>query len=136
MKKYFFCVLFSILSLSLFAQHKRNDLAKYDEWYKLRFELAADNNIRYVISHCFSSGEEYEISESEHHLLPLYMKIFCLALVDEFMPPMLNSMTYEENGALIKITGFSFIIAFNQTEEELLEALGEDMVERYKDRDW
>jgi hypothetical protein len=67
--------------------------------------------------------------------LPGVYESFCLVLVDKFMLSMLDSLTFNEDGIFMQFIGFSFIIAFSKSEEELLESLGDDIADYYKDKD-
>jgi hypothetical protein len=118
----------------MFAQHTVNDL-KDGDWYKLRFEMDS-NKINYFIVQCYPNGDEYVVTPAERSQLPLFMKVFCLALSDELLNGMAQSLSFNEDGVFMQLTGFSFIISFDATEEELLETIGSQIVEQYKDKDW
>jgi hypothetical protein len=129
----FALLLFAVLSLT-YGQHRVNDIKDHNGWYKIQFETDSKNVFRYKITQCYPNGDEYELRENELNQLPLSMKVFCMAISEQFPT---DEMTVDENDVYMRITGFSFIVDFSKTSEKrLLESFGPEMVDRYRDREW
>jgi hypothetical protein len=128
-----FALLFFTVLLS-YGQHRVNDIHEYDGWYKIQFEMDSENVFHYQITQCYPNGDEYELGKNELNQLPLSVKVFCMAISEEIP---IDEMTLDENGIYMRITGFSFIVDFSKIpEDKLLESLGLEIVDRYRDREW
>lgn len=130
-----FCMMF-FCALGVFAQHRVNDIAEYGGWFKVRFEQNTRGDMLYFITQCYPDGDEYEVNGPEREALPLHMKIFCIAMSEQVFKDQMASMVMEEDGLYLQVTGFSFIVKFSMTEEEVLDLFGQDMVDLYKDQEW
>jgi hypothetical protein len=119
-----------------YGQHEVNDVRKYNGWYKLNIEADAGGNSRYIITQCYPNGDEYVLSDAERKRLPLWIKVFCIGIYEEGLKGQMDQMTFSENGISMRIMGFTLMIDSERTDEEILEALGQTMVNRYKGSDW
>lgn len=141
MRKLPFCVLVFIFSSALsYAQHTVNDIKNYNGWYEVKFEILQSEKILYNITQCYPSGDRYEVIGNEREKLPLYLKVLVMGMVDEGMKDSFDfdEMTFDENGVFMRMTSFSFTFVFNisKTEEEILNEIGADMVNKYRLRKW
>jgi uncharacterized membrane protein YiaA len=139
MKKAFFFVLIVVCSFSVFAQQAADDAEQYESWYEITVEIRNDGNTSYEITQCFLSGEKRAVTGAERDTLPVYVKVLCMGMVDQFTGGFpLADMTFEEEGMYFGVTGFSlsFVFKTTKTDDELLDEFGESMVERYRDRSW
>ncbi|GHV52619.1 hypothetical protein AGMMS49579_10180 [Spirochaetia bacterium] len=138
MKKggFFIILIFAMAVSHTYGQHRVNDIREYGGWYKINYEMDINGSLHYAISQYYPNGDEYKISSDERKQLPLYMKIFCIALSEELLGPQMLGMTVKQDGYFMQVTGFSFIINFSQSDEEILESLGLEMIIKYQDRDW
>jgi len=127
-------------SVSLHAQHYVNDVAQYGGWFKVRFDIRQNGKASYFITQCYPSGDEYEVKGPERDKLPLFFKALCMGVVEEAIGGVfdIEDWSFEEDGISIKMTDFSFaiIFKFSKSEEEIVEMMGEDFVNEYKNRKW
>jgi hypothetical protein len=142
MRKIFFCffIIVAFFTVSLYAQHTVNDINKHGGWFKVRVEILQSGNVLYYITQCYPSGEEYEIVGNEREKLPLYLKVLCMGMVEEGMKDSFdfNNMTFDENGFFMQMISLSFTLVFNfsRTESEILGEIGNEIVNKYRYREW
>jgi hypothetical protein len=142
MRKITYCLfaMTFVFSAALYAQHTVNDIQQYKGWFKVRIEIENTGNIVYFISQCYPSGEEFNVVGADKEKLPLSLKVFCMAMMEEGLANSFDfdDMIVDEDGLFMQLTSFSFTLIFNFThpESEILDALGPGMVNRYRDRKW
>jgi hypothetical protein len=123
-----------------YAQHSVSDVGKYNGWYQLRIDLERSGGIAYHVTQCYPGGEVYEVTGAEKDKLPLSLKVLCMAMVEEGMKGGLDleSMTFEEDGFFLQMNAFSFtmVVKISKTEDEILESLGAEAVNKYRNRRW
>ena len=134
-------ICFAISLIVLFVsqahgQHSVNDIKQYNGWFKINIEVDTNDYIQYNIVQCYPNGDEYRLNDNERRNLPLFMKVFCIALSEEVLKGQMESMTFNEDGIFMRVMGFTFIIDFSKSDDEILESLGQEMVNKYKYRDW
>ena len=132
----FLIFLSTVMVSQVYGQHRVNDIKKYNGWYKISIEMVSDGKSRYNVTQCYPNGDEYKISDSERKQLPLWVKIFCIGMFDEVLKGQMEEMTFNEDGIFMRITGFILMIDSSKSDEEILESLGQEMVNKYKYRDW
>jgi hypothetical protein len=135
MKRIILFTFFSLIALQAYSQHTVNDIAKYNGWFKIQFETS-NGQVQYKISQCYPNGDLYEVPANQRRKLPLYIKVLCIGLVEEVFTEQLGLMTFDEDGVFMQVTGFSFILKITKSEAEILENFGQEMVDKYKNRDW
>jgi hypothetical protein len=140
MKKIIFAVLIILCSISVYAQHTVNDVDQYGGWYKVIIEIFKNGKTSYAISQCYPSGEEFNVTGAEREKLPLVLKVLSMSLVEEYIIEYfdIDELTLDEEGIFLEFTGISFTFNFNfsRPEDELLDELGPEMVNRYRNRRW
>jgi hypothetical protein len=124
-----------------YAQHTVNDIAKYGGWYKVKFEIFQSGNVVYSISQCYPDGDEYDVVGDEKEQLPLYLKVLSMAMLEA--TGIQNSfdfddMKFEDEGYFMQLTAFSFtfMFDFSKFEAEILEEMGDEILNEYKNRKW
>ncbi|GHV13265.1 hypothetical protein FACS189491_07980 [Spirochaetia bacterium] len=131
-----FIIVFFLTAMSqLYCQHRVNDIKQYNGWYKIAIESDMYGNIHYTITQCYPNGDEYVLDSNERKQLPLFMKVFCMG-ISEMLNGQMGGMTLDEDGIYMRVLGFIFMIDFSKSDDELLESLGADMVDKYKDMSW
>jgi hypothetical protein len=127
-------------SMSLYAQHTVNDIARHGGWFKVRVEILQSGNVSYFITQCYPSGEEYNVVGVEREKLPLYLKVLCISMVEEGMKNSFdfNQMTFDEDGYFMQLDSFSFTFIFKlkKKEKEILKELGDEIINKYRYRKW
>ncbi|MDR1127718.1 MAG: hypothetical protein LBL20_00255 [Treponema sp.] len=138
MKKivYFVLVFSTMAVFQAYGQHRVNDIKQYQGWYKINVETGPGDNVLYNITQCYPNGDEYVLNSSERQQLPLYIKVFCIAISEEILKEQMESMTFDEGGIFMRVIGFTFMMDFSKTEDEILESLGKEMVNTYKNKNW
>jgi hypothetical protein len=138
MKKTAVVVLFllSIKATQLYGQHRVNDLKEQNGWYKISVESDANGNSRYTVTQCYPGGDEYRLSDSERRALPVWVKVFCIALFEEVLKGSIDAMSFNEDGIYMKIMGFTLMIDASKSDEELLASMGPETVNHYQYLDW
>jgi len=132
-----FLIFFSIFITSqVYGQHKVNDIKRLNGWYKINVEIVSDGNGRFNVTQCYPNGDEFKLNDDERKQLPLWVKIFCLAMYDEILKAQMEELTFNENGILMKFIGFTLTIDSSKSEEEILELFGQDMVNKYRNKNW
>jgi hypothetical protein len=132
----FLIVLFLMAVSQGYGQHSVNDIAQYSGWYKINIELDSSDTIHYNITQCYPNGDEYVLNSSESRQLPLYVKIFCISISEEVLKGQMESMTFNEDGIYMRLVGYTIMIDFSETEDKILETLGEEIVNKYRYSDW
>jgi hypothetical protein len=132
---YFVVVFFAMAAWQGHGQHKVNDIKQYKGWYKINVETDSNNELCFSITQCYPNGDEYVVSSNERQKLPLHLKIVCIG-ISEILKDQMEALTFNEDGIYMKITGFTFVVDFSMSEEDMLESLGEELVNRYKYSDW
>jgi hypothetical protein len=109
-------------------------------WFKVRVEILQSGNVSYFITQCYPSGEGYNVVGAEREKLPLYLKVLCMGMIEEGLKGSFdfNQMTFDEDGYFMQLDSFSlsFIFKFSKTEKEILNELGDEMVNKYRYRKW
>jgi len=140
MKKLFFVILIAFCSLSLYSQHRVGDVDHHGGWYKVVIDISNKGGTAYTISQCYPSGAIFDVIGTEREKLPLILKIFCMALVEEYIADAfdMEDLSFDEEGIFLEITNFSlsFNFKFSRSEAELLDELGPDIVNEYRNRRW
>jgi len=132
-------LMFFLFSAGLYSQHTVGDVRQYGGWYNVRFEFRSNDNVSVYVTQVYPSGIEFEVIGDEREGLPLYLKIICLGLIDEFYGFFsFDEMTFEEDGFFMKLANFSlsFIFDFTMDEKDVLQDLGDDMINRFRDARW
>jgi ribulose bisphosphate carboxylase small subunit len=132
----FVALLFVLFISQAYGQHRVNDIRQYKGWFKINIELDSNDNIQYNIAQCYPNGDEYKLNSNERRQLPLFMKIFCIGISEEVLKGQMESMTFSQDGIYMRMMGFTFIIDFSKSDDEILESLGQEMVNKYKYRNW
>jgi hypothetical protein len=132
----FIIVLFTVMVSQAYGQHRVNDIKRFDGWYKINIELDLDDNSRYTVTQCYPNGDEYKLSDRERRQLPIWVKIFCIAIFDEIFREQIENLTFDEGGIFMKVMGFTLMIDSSKSDEDILEMLGQEMVNEYKYVDW
>ena len=132
----FLIFLFTVMASQVYGQHKVNDIKMHNGWYKISVEMDSDGNSRYIVTQCYPNGDEYKLSDNERKQLPLWVKIFCIGMFDEILKEQMEEMTFNENGIFMRLMGFTLMIDSSKSDEEILELLGQKMVNKYKYRNW
>jgi len=143
LKKVFLIVfIFTFVLTSLFSQqHRVNDIMEYNGWYKIKFDISQSKNVKYYITQCYPSGEEYEVTGNEREKLPLYIKILIMGIIDVGMLDRFdfNKMSFDEFSFSLFLSSFSYTFVLNnlKSEAEIIEDLGGcEIVNKYKDKKW
>ncbi|MDR1353327.1 MAG: hypothetical protein LBK05_08605 [Treponema sp.] len=138
MKKivYFVLVFSTMAVFQGYGQHRVNDIKQYQGWYKINVETGLNDDVHYNITQCYPNGDEYVLNSSERQQLPLHIKVFCIALSEEILKKQMEDMTFDEGGIYMKVIGFTLMMDFSKTDDEILESFGKEMVNTYKDRSW
>jgi len=131
----FLIFLFAVTASQVYGQHKVNDIKRYNGWYKMNVEMDSNGNGRFNITQCYPNGEEFKLSDNERRQLPLWVKVFCMAIFDELKGQM-EELTFNENGIFMKFIGFTLTMDSSKSDEEILELLGQDKVNKYRNRNW
>jgi ribulose bisphosphate carboxylase small subunit len=132
-----FIIVFSLMAMTqLYSQHRVNDIKQYKGWFKINIESDADDNIHYAITQCYPNGDEYVLNDNERKQLPLFMKVFCIGISEEVLKGQMESMTFNEDGIYMRVVGFTLMIDFSKSDDEILESLGGEMVNKYKYKSW
>jgi hypothetical protein len=131
---------FLFCAAALSAQHRVNDVKEHQGWFQIEVKIEQSGNISYAVTQCYPNGEEYKVKDSEKEKLPLYLKVFCLVMVDEGFKDSFNfaDMSMNEDGYLMQVTALSFtlILDFSKPENEILEELGDEVINQYRYRKW
>jgi hypothetical protein len=129
-------LLFLMTISQVYGQHRVNDVKAYNGWYKIEIESDLEGNSRYSITQCYPNRDEYKLSDSERRQLPLWIKVFCIGMYEEILQGQAESMIFDDGGLRMQIQGFILRLDASRTDEEVLESLGQEMVDTFKDRDW
>jgi hypothetical protein len=122
--------------LQIFGQHSVNDIKRYKGWYKINIGMDSDDNSIYTITQCYPNGDEYELNDYERRQLPLWVKVFCVGIFEEALKGQMESMTFNEDGIYMRIMGFTLMIDSSKSDDEILESLDQEMVNKYKYKNW
>ena len=141
MRKLTFClIVMTLVSVSLHAQHTVNDVAKYGGWFKVKIEISQSGKVFYFITQCYPSGEEYEVVGAKREELPLYLKVLCMTMMEGFVKDTFDfdDMIFEEEGYFIQLDSFSFtmIFKFSKSEAEILDEIGDELVNQFRYKRW
>jgi hypothetical protein len=95
-----------------------------------------NGNSRYEVTQCYPDGDEYRLSDSERRAVPLWVKVFCIALFEEVLKGSMDAMSFNEDGIYMKIMGFTLMIDASKSDEEILALLESEVIAAYKDINW
>ena len=140
MKKLFLFILIVFCSIALHAQHSVNDIQQYGGWYKVTIDITNAGRTSYAISQCYPSGEIFDVIGTEREKLPLVLKVLCMALVEEYILGNLDfeDLSFDEDGIYLEVTNFAitFNFSLSKPEQELLDELGPEIIDEYRNRKW
>jgi hypothetical protein len=128
--------LLSIKVTPVYGQYRVNDIKNYNGWYKINVESDSNGNARYAVTQCYPNGDEYRLSDNERRDVPLWVKVFCLAMFEEVLMEEMDSMSFSADGIYMRMMGFTLMIDYSQSDEEVLESFEPEVIAKYKNRNW